>query len=165
MIDTYIVSVDPSINTCGVAIFLSGQLVTGILVKPSKYTSNYVQRAKYITNSIKEICEDFEDFKLVIEIPEYFGVAGHIAVASGSIIKLSVVCGMICTLTDNLVAVNPSRWKGNMNKEVCHNRLIKIYPEQIKINTDNNIVDAIGIGDWYIKEGSKIEDKTNFITK
>jgi hypothetical protein len=86
----------------------------------------------------------------VTEVPEHFGTKGYIARETGSVYKLTFVCGMIYGITDNVVGYKPSKWKGQVSKEVTRNRLIRDYPEKDIANLDHNVVDAIGIGCKYI---------------
>lgn len=158
--------VDPSINTCGIAIFNKERLIHADLIKPKKIlgreiftgqtvkinpkTIDYVDKAKSVYNQIKQLIVEYKVESVVLEIPDYWGVAGYLARESGAVFKLMFVVGMIASL-DNIVPVNPQGWKGQLKKHHVANRLRLIYKEikneEIK---DHNVIDAIGIVHWYI---------------
>ena len=151
----YIISIDPSINFCGYAIHKNKSLVTYGLIRPSSKQEDFVAKSKDIINKIKTIISQFPFkgdyvYRIVIELPQYFGVAGFMARESGAIPKLMFLCGMIVGLKNNVVLLTPNDWKGQLPKDVVNNRLRKIYSKVDIANLDHNIVDAIGIGHYYI---------------
>lgn len=151
-----VVSIDPSINFTGFAIHSDNKLVSHELLIPNKCDEDYVQKSRTIYSLIKSIYDDIDTTKkLVLETPEYWKVSGHAARESGSVFKLTFLCGMISTIDENIVITTPSGWKGQMSKDVVNNRLRSVYPEVNIEKTNHNIVDAIGIGHWYIDKGSK----------
>lgn len=151
-----IMSVDPSINFCGFAIHDEQGLLAHTLLTPNKTDEDYVQKSRTIFSVIKNIHNDVfvengnKDVVIVLECPEYWKVAGHAARESGSIFKLTFLCGMIATINDSVVIVTPSGWKGQMSKDVVNRRLRATYPNVNIEKTNHNVVDAIGIGRWYI---------------
>ena len=157
------VAIDPSINNCGMAIFLDDVLVAHDLLHPSRETialnqkdsEHYRAKSRDICNQIRRIYETVKarDPKtvLVTEVPEHFGNSGYISRETGSVFKLTFVCGMIYGIAEDVVAYQPSKWKGQLSKEVVRNRLIKDYPNRDIDKLDHNIVDAIGIGHKYIR--------------
>lgn len=154
------VSVDPSINNCGIAIYIDNELKTYDLLHPSKENldSTYLVKARDMCNKIRAIYLKVKEIDskvvLVTEIPEHFGTSGYIARETGSVFKLTFVCGMIYGIADNVVPYQPSKWKGQVSKEVIRNRLVRDFPDNKDIATlDHNIVDAIGIGYKYIYGG------------
>jgi len=157
------VAIDPSINNCGMAIFIDDVLVSHDLLHPSREvllleqpsSEHYRAKSRDICNQIRKIYEVVKkrDPKtvLVTEVPEHFGNSGYISRETGSVFKLTFVCGMIFGISEDCVAYQPSKWKGQLSKEVVRNRLIRDYPNRDIENLDHNIVDAIGIGHKYIK--------------
>jgi hypothetical protein len=159
-------AVDPSINTAGIAIFKGKDLQHVDLIRPRKIFGktisteqtvktnskiiDYVDKARSVYNQIKKLKNDYSVELVVLEVPDYFGVAGYMARESGAVFKLMFVTGMIASF-DNVVGVNPQSWKGQMKKHVVANRLRLIYKEikneEIK---DHNIIDAVGIGHWFL---------------
>lgn len=154
------VAIDPSINNCGLAVYIEGELKAFELIKPERQfidVSDYKLKARSIVSQIYKIYSllksQYTDTALVMEVPEHFGEGqrGQIARDTGSILKLAFVCGMIYSLTDNTVTYEPSKWKGQMSKEVVRTRLVSDYPDKPIASLDHNIVDAIGIGQKYIQ--------------
>ena len=160
----HIISIDPSINFCGLAIHDEQGLLVHTLLTPSKSDEDYFQKSRTIFSMIKNIYTDIfiengnKDTLIVLECPEYWKVAGHAARESGSIFKLTFLCGMISSL-DNVTIVTPSGWKGQMSKDVVNNRLRAVYPNVNIAKTNHNVVDAIGIGRWYIDKVMHKEKK------
>lgn len=160
----YVLSIDPSINACGWAIhnIKTKKLIEHGLISPKRETtkneklSSYLDKARHVMNRIRDMLEEFNDgygsTQLVTEVPSHFGVAGYLARESGSIYKLTFVCGMIAALTDDTVCYEPQAWKGQLKKNVCHNRLDKYYKSQKIVITElnHNVADAIGIGYFYL---------------
>lgn len=149
-----IIAVDPSINTCGFAIFVGGKLHKYELIRPKATSEDFVEKGRSVFWQIRQKLTKVTNYIIVLEMPEYWKVAGYAARESGSFFKLAVVVGMIATLP-NVVVVTPSQWKGQMTKEVTKNRLQRKYTDIEFDNMDNNIVDAIGIGDWYLSKYKK----------
>lgn len=147
----YIVSVDPSINFCGVAVHTSkGKLIQYELLKPENKSDDYIVKSYSIVEQIELVMINYSNVQLILEVPTYWSLAGFIARESGSIFKLSFLCGMICGLTGNTVCLTPDKWKGQLPKKVMKNRLKIYYPNTPIIKLDHNILDAIGIGYSYI---------------
>lgn len=167
--DNILMAVDPSINTAGVAIFKNKKLIHADLITPRKILGktvsteqtvkenkknskiiDYVDKARSVYNQIKKLKQDYSVDVVILEVPDYFGVAGYMARESGAVFKLMFVTGMIASF-DNVVALNPQNWKGQMKKHVVANRLRLIYKEiksgEIK---DHNVIDAIGIAHFYL---------------
>lgn len=152
------ISIDPSINNCGIAIFLDDVLHTADLIHPQSNLAGeeYTIRARDIINKIRAIYNKVKTIDdkvmLITEIPDHFGDSGrgYIARETGAILKLSFICGMICGLTENTITYKPLTWKGQMSKEVVRARLMRVYPDKQIEYMDHNIVDAIGIGHKYI---------------
>ncbi len=146
-----ILAVDPSINFCGVAVMtLSGKLVYYSLVRPGSEATDYLIKSKDVYKQIRKIRRTY-DAKIILEVPEYWGIAGFFARESDSLTKLSFVCGMIYSIPGTVV-MTPSQWKGQLPKKVIANRLARIYNSVVEIKSLNhNVIDAIGIGYNYIE--------------
>lgn len=147
----YVISIDPSINTAGIAVHtIRGKLLRYELLKPVDKKDDYVQKSYSIVSQIKEVLVHYGNIKLILEVPTYWSLAGFVARESGSIFKLSFLCGMICGLDENTVTLTPDKWKGQIPKKVMQNRLKQYYPNIQISKLDHNILDAIGIGYSYI---------------
>lgn len=147
-----VLAIDPSINNCGIAIFKLGKLTNYKLLHPSAEvdSTDYLAKSKSIFNTIRKIVEIKSIDRIVLEIPTHWGTSGYQARESGSIYKVTFVCGMIYSL-DNVVTVTPHMWKGQLPKDVMKRRYILKYPDLDIAGMDHNILDAIGIGHWYTK--------------
>lgn len=165
MINKYVLSIDPSINFLGYAIHKNNALLEYKLLRSSSKHIDFIDKSRYMVNKLKSIINEFS-FKgnytltIVTEIPQYWGVAGFIARESGAIPKLMFLCGMIMGLNDKVVALTPNNWKGQLPKNVVNNRLRKEYTNIDIANLDHNIVDAIGIGNYYINKNNKRKEKS-----
>lgn len=147
----YILSIDPSINACGMAVHTyMGKLIEYKLLRPSSKSADHLEKSRDIYNKVKVLLNTYMHTQLIIECPQYWGAAGYLARESGALFKLTFLCGMLFSLSDDVVVVTPNDWKGQLPKHVVNNRLCKIYPNINIANTDHNIVDAIGIGHFYL---------------
>lgn len=150
------VAVDPSINNLGIAIFSKNVLISYHLIHPNRENqeATYLVKARDMCNKVRTVfnqCIQADPLMvLVTEVPEHFGTSGYISRETGSVFKLTFVCGMIYGIAENTIAYRPSIWKGQMSKEIVRNRLVKDYPNKGFETLDHNIIDAIGIGHKYI---------------
>lgn len=152
----YILSIDPSINYCGVAVHRrNGDLLVYTLLRPSSKCSSHLDKSRSIYNQVRVLLDAYPKTQLIIECPQYWGAAGYLARESGALFKLTFVCGMLFSLADDVIVVTPNDWKGQLPKAVVNNRLRKIYPDVDIAKLDHNIVDAIGIGNFYLTEYGK----------
>ena len=92
----------------------------------------------------------------LIELPStYSGGSGDVASASGAIMKLmGVVFSFRERLIyesnfDKVILVPVITWKGQTKKEITARRVLRNWPCQHI--TDHNEMDAVGIGDWYLR--------------
>lgn len=152
-----LMSVDPSINNVGIAIWqLPNALMMHKLLhpKPGSREDEY-SKSLSIFHQVKEWITTYAVNRIILEVPEHWAVGGFEARESGGMAKLTVVTGMIYTLydvMDELKIVRPRDWKGQLPKDVMMNRLKDGYKE-IGVDLEklnNNVVDAIGIGHYYI---------------
>lgn len=157
----FVIGIDPSINYCGFSVFElvddNYKLVVSKLLEPGRTSKEFTEKSKDIYNTVKSVYSKLSDEGssiIILEIPQYWALAGFIARESGSIYKLTFLCGMIYSLP-NVIVVTPNEYKGQLPKEVVRNRLEKIYPQVKTMN--HNVVDAIYLGYWFIFEkGCKV---------
>lgn len=149
---TTVLAIDPSINNCGIAVFKDGKLHAWELLHPSKETKDYIEKSKSIYMQIKVLSKKYHCDYIVTEICDYFGVSGFHARESGSIFKLMFLIGMLCSLP-NVKTIIPRGWKGQLPKDVMRRRFIKDLPNLDIEHMDHNVLDAIGIGRWFIQKG------------
>lgn len=159
-----LMAIDPSINYCGAAIFdiKTKELLHAELIEPNKITKRdgeFYDKAHSVFRRADALREKWEVMYIACELPDHWSVAGHMARESGSITKLSFICGMFYQMRDQVerfVFALPREWKGQLSKDVMKNRIEKTYvgkknwqydkDEWVKLN--HNICDAIGIGHW-----------------
>jgi len=147
-----IITIDPSINFTGYAIYNDTKLNNYGLLNPklnNTFNEEYIDKSFSIFSQIKSKYKKEKIDKIILEVPEHFGVSGYLARESGSIFKLTFLCGMICSLKE-VITVPPRGWKGQLPKHVMRNRFIKKFPQLDIENINHNVLDAIGIGIWYI---------------
>lgn len=152
-----LMSIDPSINNVGMAIWeLPNTLMMHKLLHPKVgCRNNEYDKSLSILDQIKEWIQTYAVNRIILEVPEHWAVGGFEARESGSIAKLMLVVGLIYSLKhdlEELKVVKPREWKGQLPKQVMENRLRDNY---LEINVDlsalnPNVVDAIGIGHFYI---------------
>ncbi len=150
-----LMSIDPSINNLGVAVFEGQKLILYKLLHPSKDCRDTpYDKAISLFNKIKDDIKVWSVRRLILEIPEYWAVAGFHARETGAIFKLTFVCGALCTLVNDLEelkVVTPREWKGQLPKNVVANRLRDSYLPDVDLTKINeNVMDAIGIGHFYL---------------
>jgi len=152
-----LISIDPSINTMGVATWDVGkkQLLAWGLVKPDKACrENMYDKCYNILEQIKKWKSQYAVNRIICEVPDYWFAAGFEARESRSIEKLMFVCGILYSMKgelDEFVFVKPREWKGQMPKEVVKNRLRDSYLSQVDLAAINeNVMDAIAIGHFYL---------------
>lgn len=156
---SYILAVDPSINSCGYAVFENNQIspiLYNIISSKSLNTQDfeYIAKSRAMFEKVRTIQSQFKDCKIILEVPEYRKSA-YIARESDAIVKLSFVCGMISSL-ENVHHYTPSQWKGQVPKEVMRKRLANYITDiDIMHIKQHDVVDAIGLGYYYITKLSK----------
>jgi hypothetical protein len=152
-----LISIDPSINNVGVAIWeLPNVLMMYKLVHPKVgCRNNEYDKSLSILDQLKEWIRTYAVNRMILEVPAHWAVAGFEARETGSIAKLMLVVGLIYSLKhelDELKIVKPHEWKGQLPKEIMVNRLKEDYlPIGVNLEEINpNVADAIGIGHYYI---------------
>lgn len=103
-------------------------------------------------------CWNGHDSAVVIEFPEFHeSLKGRTARSTGSMDKLAFLIGVMAASFPRPWAVKLVRvrqWKGQLPKEVVISRMKKRHgdrPEEIGVKS--HAWDALGIGDWYLREG------------
>ncbi len=160
-----ILGIDPSINTCGAAIFKNGKFIHCELIQPKKKKGqkintsqniigknksdlNYIDKSRLIFFRVCELVKKFKVQLIILEVPEFFGVAGYLSRETGSVFKLTFISGMIASL-DNVICVNPSAYRGQMPKHVIQNRMQKNMSDLDIFGIDHNVIDALSLCWWY----------------
>lgn len=156
-----LISIDPSINNLGMAIWNipDKKLLGHMLMHPEKtHKGNEYDKSLSMYNQTRGWIEKYGVNRMIMEIPEVWAVAGFQARETGSMTKLMFVCGMLYSLRndlDELKLVTPRDWKGQLPKEVVANRLnehyLKLGLDLTKL--DANVADGIEIGHYYLFGG------------
>lgn len=150
-----LMSLDPSINNCGMAIWEMGSktLLARALLHPKKGNkNNEYDKSESILEQIRAFLSTYGITHMILEVPEHWAVGGFEARETGSIAKLCFVCGMIYSLKNQMEEfqlVVPRAWKGQLKKEIVANRLKDEYIQKYDFDMteiDANVMDAIGIG-------------------
>ena len=169
-IPKFVIAIDPSINNCGLAVYEGKKLIDYQLLQPTKglKKSHYLTKCRDMVSQITFYYQTYRSkglCTLVTEIPQHFGAAGYLARESGSVFKLTFICGMIYNIAPDTIGYEPQEWKGQLPKCVVRARLsqekmfekLPLYgDEKIKCpdcerwhmnhDMDHNILDAIAIG-------------------
>lgn len=155
-------TVDPSINNLGCAVYRENQLVHHVLLKPdrdAKESGEHEQKTLSMIRQLRKIAETYEAAQIMLEIPEYWAVGGYAARESGSIPKMMFLCGGIYTYFHlrkiPVQTATPRQWKGQLPKDVVRNRMERemvprYFTTQEWARIDHNIMDAICIGHFWI---------------
>lgn len=161
---TRLLCIDPGTRKMGVAIFeLDGKGRTGRLLKCFVETvvkkHKWQDRIDMMAGKAIEICNREKPDRVLIEEPRLFLSTrkGQAASNSGAVLKLVglVYCmaGALGVVKDREVVMVPvQQWKGNVPKEITQRRVVKYWGCR---SGDDNITDAVGIGDWYIRKQLK----------
>jgi len=160
---TYVLAIDPGLRATGYAYFCDGKLVRAGL-KRSKLT----ERADAAASMGRELAVEFLKpiDALVVEVPQVYQprlMKGD----PNDLVSVALVAGCVLQLPARIPkAVSPHQWKGNTRKDICNARVmmsLNAVERDILIGADipghlvHNVLDAIGIGKWYIKHASRKE--------
>lgn len=148
-----VVSIDPGLSGCGVAIFSDGILDSAVYPTVSKEGSR-VQRWACMSREVYLAMRTCD--VLVVEVPRvYPGVRRE---DPNDLLDLTGVLGGILAIGCYRSAVQyyPSEWKGQVPKKVMNARVLSKLSEWERLGIANagakthNILDAVGIGLHYL---------------
>lgn len=151
----YVVAIDPSLHSTGIAIFENEKLIHTKQIEVSKKIKGF--DALYDMNGKVHIGLTFLDCtECIFVIEEQVRRKGD-RMSFEDFVKLasiSYLLGCAFSYHDNIVFVKPSTWKGSIPKAIHHKR---IRDNELKRGTllhlyadmQPDIMDAIGIGRWY----------------
>jgi len=159
---THLVSLDPGLRGCGLAYWNEdGSLAHVAYVRntvkqgdgPRAWTG---YQSTYIWNR--------RTAYFISEVPQVYRV-GASKGDPDDLIQLAGVVGVFSMLiqSDVRMGVKPREWKGQVPKDVHHARLVKtLTPEEMAMveaaappSLRHNVLDAVGIGQWWFKNRSK----------
>lgn len=153
-----LMSIDSSINNLGMVLWeiSTKQVLLYKLVHPkvgSRY--NEYEKSWSMLIQLKEFIKIYAVNRIICEVSDHWSIGGFEARESGSIAKLSFVCGLIYSLREDMEEfklVKPREWKQQIPKHVMINRLRDEYMlKGINLDEiDGNVADAVGIGHFYL---------------
>lgn len=153
------VAIDPGLRGCGVAWFRDGRLKEAAYVESRERTARGADCFVGMADAVHEwrLNQDCEYHYTVIELPQVYQ-SKHQKGDQDDLVQLAGVVGAICqTSGDSVETVRPREWKGTIAKEVMTRRIESRLDEDEKAAIvrwsaalDHNILDAVGIGLWYL---------------
>lgn len=143
-------SIDPSIRSCGWAVWKNGRFKYAGLIRP-KVQEDWQAMGHQVGAEIHGIVRDHKVDEVYCEFPAFFGGSkGAVTASSGALVKLAWLVGfldgMITPEFRKFVLVPVNTWKGQLPKEVIIERIKKILPRGIWKNFKADMWDAAGIG-------------------
>lgn len=167
----YLLAIDPSLRSSGVASFVSDQTFHAYnFVSPKKFKGldalfwqmEILQR--YIASFVSAtVLGEKVDFRIVVEEQVDRGDNERMTEESFRYFSALPYAIIPPNLYDKVVFVKPVQWKKQIPKEIHHKR---IYDKEVKKGTHDmfikdmqpDVMDAIGLGRWYL-ERNKSEPK------
>lgn len=147
-------SVDPGVTGTGYAVWKHRKLHHCGTIYPAK-TENWGLRAESIVDKFEDqLMMDCCFDKMTIECPTFMrGYGGYTTASTGDLVKLTLLTGMLVQSFSHwqggvVALVEPSKWKGQLPKEVCRNRVLQTLPGLTNETMSSHAFDAIGIGLW-----------------
>ena len=163
---TMVVSIDPGLRACGVAIFWDGVLVRAAYVKNPEKKARGPEAWKAMAQAVYEWMSDTNKpgwtkrpHVLVLEVPQVYR-AGQQKGDPDDLIQLAGVDGCVVGLIgpDVVRAYLPREWKGQVPKEIHNARVMRELTEEEKAAIEpcapsllHNVIDGIGIGLYFLK--------------
>jgi len=154
--------IDPGTRKMGMAVFevnhkkKAGRLIKYFVVLVPKSQGEWQDRIDMMANKAIQFCNTSRPDIVLIEGPRLFLSTrkGRAASNSSAILKLVAVvycmAGALRALfTEDVIVVGVQKWKGNVPKEITQRRVARHWNCR---SGDDNITDAVGIGDWYIRK-------------
>lgn len=153
------IAIDPSIRSCGVALFKDRELRDYQLISTKDITStHWTTLAHRMLDRLEQYL--YQSSFIISEFPREFGSArGQAALNTGAVRKLAYMVGLIGgwakSNNKGFLIFEPHEWKGNLPKAITLKRVLRDFP-QVSPGTNHNVIDAIGIGRHYIKYRYKL---------
>lgn len=152
--------IDPSIKSCGVAIFNNSKVIYTTLITTFSMDTNdpleYMHKSAIVATVLDSLVEKLKKsvFSIVMEVPEYWNVKGFLGRESSALSKLNFVCGVIYGryygIAEDIHIYTPAKWKWQLPKRVIKNRLRNTYSYVSNYENLKDEIDAIGIGHFHI---------------
>ena len=157
------VSIDPGTIKVGVSIFDDGVPVESSFFKAS---GDPYDRCLRLAQDVSRYVRLSDPDVVICEYPQLFSGsdAGVGAKESGRILILFHFCGMLHYALRKKCLIRfvlPIQWKGNLKKHHTQDRIFEKYG----IIDNEDVIDAVGINDWFITEGSQMQWSEPFLKK
>lgn len=150
-------SIDPGMGRTGWAVWRDVRLVGwGLLTGRDIRATSWKTVAAVMAERVAAKAREHSARRVLCEIPqEMGGAAGEGALRSGSVRKLAYYVGLVGGLMLARGAewdtVEPSKWKGQLPKEITRRRVMRDYPS-VPGDLFSDVYDAIGVGKWAIQK-------------
>lgn len=143
-------SIDPSVRSCGYAIWKGIYLKKFGLLKSSSSKEDWRGGGHTIGALLHSVALDNDVEAVYCEFPAFFsGGKGSVTASSGALVKLAWQVGFLDGLfTPDFVPFSliPVReWKGQLSKEIIEYRVRKILGKCVR-KAKKDTIDALGIG-------------------
>lgn len=154
-----LISIDPGIRHCGIAVWQDYKLINAQLIKGSK--AKIPQCFQDMVKSLEPHLKKLD--LLIIEYPKIYSQRRLQKGDPKDLLNLAALCGAISSKFKNVTYLEPKIWKGQTKKHVTEYRVKKHLSKEelnnIKLPCkylQHNVYDAVGIGLWYIKNKGPI---------
>jgi hypothetical protein len=158
---TTLISVDPGLNECGVAVFQKGVLTECFLGQSTEKdkTKDINDRIMSMVEVLRSLIVPFKPGTVVVERME---PRGNKTSAWSSLIDLAMIGGSVAGYSPAVVYLRPSLWTGKRSKGPNHLRIRrKLVPKETEALEDGlencpaanhkEILDAVGIGLYHLR--------------
>ena len=157
------IGVDPGTIKIGLSVFDEGLPTSQSFLKTS---GDPYDRCVHLAKETSKYVRQMRPDVVICEYPQLFGGsdAGVGAKESGRILILFHFCGMLhyaLRKTCPILFVLPIQWKGNLKKHHTQDRIFQKYG----IIDKEDVIDAVGINDWYVTEGVELIWNGPFLKK
>lgn len=156
-----LLAIDPGVRLCGWAYFIGAVFMDCGLFETSH--GKRVPRNALLYNEFRETCMIKDVTDMIVEIPCVYGTDQqkgdqndliHLAYTAG------IIVGHITAFRNinKIGRVSPQEWKGSTPKAIHNERVKAKHPEAIPMvervakSYQHNVWDAIGLGDWALKQ-------------
>ena len=161
------IAIDPGLRGCGVAVFHDGKIAQAGYIRGAKTGRGpavWSVMAQAVRNEV--FMWEPENTPLAIERPQVYTV-GKSKGDPDDLLELTGVVGAICYAHGGPVtAYRPREWKGQLPKEIHHNRIRKHLAAEGRLEATerllagvppslaHNVWDAIGLGRFALSRGA-----------
>jgi len=150
-------AIDPGTIKSGAALFdTRGKKLLQYKYFYAPTGKKWTKRIEIMARWIALYAEEKEASQLVIESP-YFerSSRGMAAASQDSTIKIALMVGILLgRYRVPYHLYTPMEWKKARPKRVTHIKVCGVYPDQIHMGMDDNVLDACALGHWFLTQES-----------